>query len=433
LKKQKINIITLGCSKNIVDSEQLATQLISSNLEIAFDSNDKKARTIIINTCGFIKDAKEESIDTILEYARYKQLGKIDNLFVIGCLSERYKEDLSKEIPEVDQYFGVNDLKSIVSSLDVNYKKELLGERLISTPKHYAFLKISEGCDRSCSFCAIPLIRGKHQSVPMELLILQAKNLANKGVKEIILIAQDLTAYGSDLYKKNQLAGLLAELVKIDKLKWIRLHYAYPVGFSDDVIELIAKEPKICNYIDIPLQHINDKVLKLMRRGHNKKSSLELLKKLKEKNPAINIRTTLLVGHPGEGEKEFEELKEFVQAIEFDRLGVFTYSEEEGTYGAQNLKDVVPEEIKIARAEEIMAIQMEISFRHNQKKVGLEFDVIIDRIEGEYYIGRTEYDSPEVDNEILIKKESARLEIGNFYKVRIDSAIEYDLYGSIVI
>ncbi len=433
MKKQKINIITLGCSKNIVDSEQLATQLISSNLEIAFDSNDKKARTIIINTCGFIKDAKEESIDTILEYARYKQLGKIDNLFVIGCLSERYKEDLSKEIPEVDQYFGVNDLKSIVSSLDVNYKKELLGERLISTPKHYAFLKISEGCDRSCSFCAIPLIRGKHQSVPMELLILQAKNLANKGVKEIILIAQDLTAYGSDLYKKNQLAGLLAELVKIDKLKWIRLHYAYPVGFSDDVIELIAKEPKICNYIDIPLQHINDKVLKLMRRGHNKKSSLELLKKLKEKNPAINIRTTLLVGHPGEGEKEFEELKEFVQAIEFDRLGVFTYSEEEGTYGAQNLKDVVPEEIKIARAEEIMAIQMEISFRHNQKKVGLEFDVIIDRIEGEYYIGRTEYDSPEVDNEILIKKESARLEIGNFYKVRIDSVIEYDLYGSIVI
>lgn len=433
MKKHKINIVTLGCSKNVVDSEQLATQLKGSKLEVVFDSNKTDARTIVVNTCGFIKDAKEESIDTILSYAREKEKGKIDNLYVIGCLSERYKDDLKSEVPEVDQFFGVNDIHAIVKSLNVDYKEELLGERLISTPKHFAYLKISEGCDRGCAFCAIPLIRGKHQSVPFEQLIQQAQHLSNMGVKELILIAQDLSSYGQDLYKKNRLAELLKELVKIDKLKWIRLHYAYPTGFPEEVIELMALEPKICNYLDIPLQHISDKVLKLMRRGQNKNSTLKLIEKLRGKNPNITIRTTLLVGHPGEGQEEFEELKEFVKLARFDRLGVFTYSEEEGTHGALNLKDETPEVIKSERADEIMAIQQEISLDLNQKKVGQTFEVLIDRIEGEYYVGRSEFDSPEVDNEILIPLNDSELNIGEFYMASVESARDYDLYGHVVI
>jgi len=431
LKKHKINIVTLGCSKNLVDSENLATQLKGSNIEISFDSEDQRARTIVINTCGFIKDAKEESINTILEYSNAKNKGKIDNLFVIGCLAERYKIDLQKEIPEVDQYFGVNDLPSVVSKLQAVFKEELLGERYISTPKHFAYLKISEGCDRTCSFCAIPLIRGKQISTPIEQLVSQTKNLAMQGVKELILIAQDLTAYGLDLYKKHKLADLLKELVNIEGIEWIRLHYTYPNGFSDEVIDLMASEAKICKYIDIPLQHINDGVLKMMRRGHTKKATIDLIEKLKQKVPEISIRTTLLVGHPGEGEQEFEELKEFVIQSKFDRLGIFTYSEEEGTYGAENFEDIIKEEIKSSRAEEIMSLQMNISYELNQNKIGKIYKVLIDRLEGEYYIGRTEQDSPEVDNEVLIKADGKEIEIGRFYSVLIESAVEYDLYGKV--
>lgn len=432
MKKQKINIVTLGCSKNLVDSEKLATQLKGSNLEVEFDSNNSKARSIVINTCGFIKDSKEESIETILNYAKARTMGKIDNLFVIGCLSERYKQYLQSEIPEVDQYFGVNDLQQIVKSLKANYKVELLGERAISTPKHFAYLKISEGCDRTCSFCAIPIIRGKHKSLPMDILVQEAKNLSEKGVKEIILIAQDLVSYGQDLYKENKLAELLKQLVEIKKIEWIRLHYTYPAGFPDEVIELISYEKKICSYIDIPLQHINDKVLKLMRRGHNRKTTLRLISDLRERIPNICIRTTLLVGHPGEGNEEFEELKEFVKEVRFDRLGVFTYSEEEGTYGAQNLKDDIAEEIKSERADEIMSIQQEISFHLNQNKIGNIYKVLVDRVEGDYFIARSEFDSPEVDNEILIARENNQLSIGEFYQVKIESAREYDLFGQIV-
>lgn len=432
MKKQKINIVTLGCSKNLVDSEKLAAQLKGSNLEITFDSDKLPAHTVVINTCGFIKDAKEESVNTIIGYVRAKESGNIKNLFVTGCLSERYKKDLEKEIPEVDQYFGVNDLQSIVGKLKAIYKEELLGERLISTPKHFAYLKVSEGCDRSCSFCAIPLIRGKQKSIQIELLVKEAQNLAAKGVKELILIAQDLTAYGTDLYGTNMLVSLLRELIRIEKLKWIRLHYTYPVGFSDNLIELIANEPKICKYIDIPIQHINDGVLKLMRRGHHRGSTLKLIEKLRLKIPGIVLRTTLLVGHPGEGSNEFEELKHFVREAKFDRLGVFTYSEEEGTYGARKLTDDIPEELKNKRAEEIMAIQMDISLALNQAKVNKVFEVIIDRIEADYYIARTAFDSPEVDNEVLIKRENSALAIGNFYRVKIVSASEFDLYGEIV-
>ncbi len=432
MKKHKINIVTMGCSKNVVDSEQLATQLKGSKLEVVFDSNEMNARTVVINTCGFIKDAKEESIDTILSYAKARQKGKIDNLYVIGCLSERYKGDLQGEIPEVDEFFGVNDLQAIVKNLKVDYKEELLGERLTSTPKHFAYLKISEGCNRGCAFCAIPLIRGKHQSVPFERLVKQAKNMAENGVKEIMLIAQDLSSYGIDLYKKNRLAELLKELAKIENIKWIRLHYAYPTGFPEEVIELMAIEPKICNYLDIPLQHINSKVLKLMRRGQNRNSTISLIEKLRQKNPNITIRTTLLVGHPGEGNEEFNELKEFVEQSKFDRLGVFTYSEEEGTYGASNLEDTTPEEVKQERADEIMAVQQGISFALNQKKIGQKMPIIIDRIEGDFYVGRSEFDSPEVDNEILVPNVNGELKIGELYDVEIEDAKEYDLYARLI-
>ena len=394
-----------------------------------FDADGVDADTIVINTCGFIKDAKEESIDTILKYARAKEDKQIDNLYVIGCLSERYKSDLQNEIKEVDQFFGVNDLGKILKTLNTKFKNELVGERELSTPKHYAYLKISEGCDRTCSFCAIPLIRGKHKSVPMETLLAEANSLANKGVKELILIAQDLTYYGIDIYKKQMLVELLKELVKIEKLKWIRLHYSYPAMFPDDLIELIAKEDKICNYLDIPVQHVSDNVLKNMRRAHNKQSTFELISKIRKSNPDLVLRTTLLVGYPGETEKDFEELKQFIQDIQFDRLGIFTYSEEEGTFGAANHKDNVKDDVKTERAEEIMALQEQISFKLNQKRIGKTLEVLVDRVEDGFYVARSEYDSPEVDNEVLIPVEGNELKIGAFYKVKIESSREYDLFA----
>ncbi len=432
MKKNKVNIITLGCSKNTVDSEHLAAQLRAGKTEVLFDADDTVgANTIIINTCGFIKDAKEESIDTILKFARLKEEKQIDNLYVIGCLSERYKKDLEKEISEVDQYFGVNDVNKILKTLNTKFKNELIGERELSTPKHYAYLKISEGCDRTCSFCAIPLIRGKHKSIPMEQLLEEAENLAKKGVKELILIAQDLTYYGVDLYKKQMLPELLKKLVKIEGLKWVRLHYSYPALFPDELIELIAKEPKICNYLDIPVQHVSNSVLKRMRRAHDKESTLQLFAKIKKANPDLVLRTTLLVGYPGETEQDFEELKEFVQNTKFDRLGIFTYSEEEGTFGAANHKDDVAEKTKTERAEEIMRLQEQISFELNQKRIGKSMEVLIDRKEDDYYVARSEYDSPEVDNEILIFTDD-KLTIGDFYKVKITDAREYDLFAEIV-
>ncbi len=432
MKTHKVNIITLGCSKNTVDSEHLAAQLRAGKTEVLFDAPDNAgADTIIINTCGFIKDAKEESIDTILKFAHLKEAKEIDNLYVIGCLSERYKKDLEQEITEVDQYFGVNDVTKILKTLNTKFKDELIGERELSTPKHYAYLKISEGCDRTCSFCAIPLIRGKLKSLPMEILIEEAKNLAKKGVKELILIAQDLTYYGLDLYKKQMLPDLLKELVKIESIKWIRLHYSYPALFPDKLIDLIAREKKICNYLDIPVQHVSNSVLKRMRRAHDKESTLQLFEKIKRINPKLVLRTTLLVGYPGETQQDFEELKAFVRSTKFDRLGIFTYSEEEGTYGAANHKDDVPEKVKNERAEEIMRIQEQISFELNQRRIGKTMEVVIDRKEDDYYVARSEYDSPEVDNEILIFTDK-KLNIGNFYSVKITDAKEYDLFGALI-
>jgi ribosomal protein S12 methylthiotransferase len=429
--KNQINIITLGCSKNVVDSENLATQLNSQGIKFVFDEFNYNSKTVVINTCGFIKDAKEESINTILEFAKAKNEGKIEKLYVIGCLSERYKADLEKEITEADKFFGVNDLKEIVETLKINYKKELLGERVISTPKHFAYLKISEGCDRTCAFCAIPLIRGKHVSVPMETLVSQAEYLAKNGVKELILIAQDLSYYGLDIYKEQKLAELLEKLSDIKELKIIRLHYAYPANFPWNVLDVMKKRKNIANYLDIPLQHISDNVLKQMRRGHNQKNTLELIKKLRTELPDISIRTTLLVGHPGETEEDFEELKQFVKNSRFERLGVFSYSEEEKTYGGENYKDIITEKVKNKRLDEIMQIQQKISLELNQSKIGKIFNVIIDGETDEYFVGRTEYDSPEVDNEVLISK-TKKLKIGEIYEVKILSAEEFDLFGDLI-
>ena len=427
----KINIITLGCSKNIVDSENLATQINSQNIKFTFDEFNFDADTVVINTCGFIADAKEESINTILEFAEAKKTGKIDNLYVMGCLSERYKDELVKEIEDVDKFFGVNDLKEIVEQLKIDYKKELLGERVISTPSHFAYLKISEGCDRTCAFCAIPLIRGKHVSVPMELLISQTKSLANKGVKELILIAQDLSYYGIDIYKEQKLPELVEKLSDIEGIKIIRLHYAYPANFPEDILRVMKEKNNVAKYLDIPFQHISDSVLARMKRRHDKKLTVSLINKMRKEVPGIAIRTTLLVGFPGETEKDFEELKEFVKEMRFDRLGVFTYSEEENTYGGDNYEDDVPEDVKQARADEIMEIQQQISYEINQQKIGKEFNVIIDKETEDYYIGRTEFDSPEVDNEVLIVKDN-KLIPGNIYKTNIISAEEFDLYGELV-
>lgn len=390
--------------------------------------HEQEGNIVVINTCGFIDNAKEQSVNTILEFVQKKQDGEVDKVFVTGCLSERYKPDLQKEIPDVDQYFGTTELPGLLKALEADYKHELIGERLTTTPKNYAYLKIAEGCDRPCSFCAIPLMRGKHRSTPIEHLVTEAKNLAANGVKELILIAQDLTYYGLDLYKKRNLAELLENLVKVEGIEWIRLHYAFPTGFPMDVLDVMKREPKICNYLDIPLQHISDDLLKSMRRGTTHEKTTNLLKEFRKTVPEMTIRTTLIVGYPGETEEHFQELKEWVKEMRFERLGCFTYSHEENTH-AYNLEDDVPQDVKQQRANEIMEIQSQISWELNQEKIGHTFNVIIDRKEGNYYIGRTEFDSPDVDNEVLIDATSTYLKTGDFYEVKITDAADFDLYG----
>lgn len=418
-------MVTLGCSKNVYDSEVLMGQLKAGGKEVV---HEKEGNIVVINTCGFINNAKEESINTILDYVQQKEAGLVDKVFVMGCLSERYKPDLEKEIPDVDQYFGTSELPALLKVLGADYKHELIGERLTTTPKNYAYLKISEGCDRPCSFCAIPLMRGAHISTPIEDLVTEAKKLAAKGVKELILIAQDITYYGLDLYKKRALADLLRALVKVEGIEWIRIHYAFPTGFPMDVLEVMKTEPKICNYLDIPLQHISDKILTSMKRGTTQEKTTKLLNKFREAVPEMAIRTTLIVGYPGETEEDFQALKEFVKAMRFDRLGCFTYSHEENTT-AYELADDVPEEVKLQRANEIMELQSQISWELNQAKVGKVFRCLIDRKEGNYFVGRTEYDSPDVDNEVLIDAKKHYVKIGDFTDVKIIEAADYDLYG----
>ena len=429
LKKNKINLVTLGCSKNIYDSEVIMGQLKANGKDVG---HEQKGNIVVINTCGFIENAKEQSVNTILDYVNLKQEGEIDKVFVTGCLSERYKPDLQKEIPDVDDYFGTTDLPLLLKALGADYKHELVGERLTTTPKNYAYLKIAEGCDRPCSFCAIPLMRGKHRSKPIEDLVFEAKKLAAQGTKELILIAQDLTYYGLDLYKKRNLAELLKALAEIEGIEWIRLHYAFPTGFPKDVLDVIREEPKVCNYIDIPLQHISDEILKSMRRGTTHQKTTNLLKLFREKVPGICIRTTLIVGYPGETEAQFEELKQWVKDMRFERLGVFTYSHEEDTH-AYNLEDNVPEDIKTKRANEIMEIQSQISWEQNQMKIGKIFKCVVDRKEGQYFVGRTEFDSPDVDNEVLIDAEQHYVKIGDFSPIKITEAHDFDLYGHPVV
>ncbi|TDM00350.1 MAG: 30S ribosomal protein S12 methylthiotransferase RimO [Flavobacteriaceae bacterium] len=430
-KQNRINVITLGCSKNVYDSEVLVGQLKANGKDAFHEQQGQEGNIVVINTCGFIDNAKEESINTILEYAQKKEEGEIDKLYVMGCLSERYKPDLEKEIPDVDQYFGTTNLPLLLKTLGADYKHELVGERITATPTHYAYLKISEGCDRPCSFCAIPLMRGGHKSKPIEELVHETEKLAAKGVKELILIAQDLTYYGLDLYKKRNLAELLENLVKVEGIEWIRLHYAFPTGFPEDVLELMKKEEKICNYIDIPLQHISTDLLASMKRGTTREKTDALLKKFKEIVPDIAIRTTLIVGYPGESQVHFDELKDWVETSRFDRLGCFTYSHEENTT-AYVLDDNIPQEEKEARVEEIMEIQSQISWELNQEKIGKTFRCIFDRKEGDYFIGRTQYDSPDVDNEVLVKAEGVYIPIGSFQNVKITSAEEFDLIGELV-
>lgn len=427
--KNRINVVTLGCSKNVYDSEILMGQLKASNKDVV---HEEEGNIVVINTCGFINNAKEESINTILEYVRKKELGQVDKVFVTGCLSERYKPDLQKEISNVDQYFGTTELPNLLKALGADYKHELIGERLTTTPKNYAYLKIAEGCDRPCSFCAIPIMRGKHRSTPIEEIIMEAEKLAAKGVKELILIAQDLTYYGLDLYKKRNLAELLQALVKVDGVEWIRLHYAFPTGFPMDVLEVMKKEPKICNYIDIPLQHISDPILKSMRRGTTRAKTDKLLSSFREIVPDMAIRTTLIVGYPGETDADFKVLKEWVKETRFERLGCFTYSHEENTH-AFKLMDDVPEEVKQERVNEIMELQSQISWELNQEKIGQTFKVVIDRKEGDYFVGRTEYDSPDVDNEVLVNAGNTYLKTGEFATIKITDASDFDLYGEVAL
>ncbi len=425
LKKNKINVITLGCSKNTYDSEVLMGQLKASGKDVA---HEQEGNIVVINTCGFIDNAKEESINTILEYVEKKEQGIVDKVFVTGCLSERYRPDLEKEIPDVDQYFGTTELPLLLKALGADYKHELLGERLTTTPKNYAYLKIAEGCDRPCSFCAIPLMRGTHVSQSIEKLVREAEGLAKNGVKELILIAQDLTYYGLDLYKKRNLAELLENLAKVEGIEWIRLHYAFPTGFPMDVLDLMKREPKICNYIDIPLQHISDNILKSMKRGTTKEKTTKLLQEFRERVPGMAIRTTLIVGYPGETQEDFETLRDWVQEMKFERLGCFTYSHEENT-GAYVLEDDVPQEVKQARAAEIMDLQSQISWDLNQEKIGQTFKCVIDRKEGQHFIGRTEFDSPDVDNEVLVDASKYYLKTGDFVNLKITDATEFDLYA----
>ncbi len=428
LKKNKINVVTLGCSKNVYDSEVLMGQLKANGKAVA---HEDEGNIVVINTCGFIDNAKEESVNTILDFVQKKEAGDVDKVFVTGCLSERYKPDLVKEIPNVDQYFGTTELPQLLKALGADYKHELIGERLTTTPKNYAYLKIAEGCDRPFSFCAIPLMRGKHRSTPIEDLVVEAEKLAANGVKELILIAQDLTYYGLDLYKKRNLAELLKALVKVEGIEWIRLHYAFPTGFPMDVLEVMKNEPKICNYLDIPLQHISDKILKSMRRGTTQAKTTKLLQQFREAVPNMAIRTTLIVGYPGETEEDFQILKQWVEAMRFERLGCFTYSHEENTH-AYNLEDDVPQEIKQARANEIMELQSQISWELNQAKIGQTLRVIIDRKEGQHFVGRTEFDSPDVDNEVLIDATKVYLKTGEYTTVTITDAADFDLYAEVV-
>ena len=428
IKKNKINVVTLGCSKNIYDSEILMGQLKANGKNVVHEDVNDEGNIVVINTCGFIGKAKEESIDTILHYAKRKEAGEIDKVFVSGCLSERYKPDLEKEIPNVDQYFGTHDLPNLLKVLEADYKHELIGERLTTTPKHYAYLKIAEGCDRPCSFCAIPLMRGKHRSTPIEDIIIEATKLASKGIKEIMLIAQDLTYYGLDIYKKRALAELLLALVKVDGIEWIRLHYAFPSGFPMDVLKVMKDEPKVCNYLDIPLQHINTELLKSMKRGTTHEKTTSLIHKFRESVPQMAIRTTLIVGYPGETEVMFQELKDWVEEMRFERLGVFEYSHEENT-GAYVLEDNVPDEVKFKRVNEIMEAQSQISWELNQQKIGKTFRCLFDRKDGEYFYGRTEYDSPDVDNDVLVDAKEHYIKIGEFIDIKIHEAGDYDLYG----
>ncbi len=425
LNKNTINVITLGCSKNVYDSEVLMGQLKASQKEVV---HEKEGNIVVINTCGFIDNAKEESVNTILEQIKKKEAGVVDQVFVTGCLSERYKPDLQKEIPQVDAYFGTTELPQLLKALGADYKHELLGERVTTTPKNFAYFKVSEGCDRPCSFCAIPLMRGKHLSTPIEELVKRASTLAASGVKELILIAQDLTYYGLDLYKERRLADLLRALVKVNGIEWIRMHYAFPSGFPLEVIDVMKQEPKVCNYLDIPLQHISDSILKSMRRGTTQKKTTELIKNIRGILPEIAIRTTLIVGYPGETEEDFEILKNWVAETRFERLGCFTYSHEENTH-AYELEDNVPQEVKQDRANEIMQIQSQISWELNQTKVGKIYKCVIDRKQGNYFVGRTEIDSPDVDNEVLIDAEKFYLKTGDFATIEITEATDFDLYG----
>ncbi|HOY48143.1 MAG TPA: 30S ribosomal protein S12 methylthiotransferase RimO [Flavobacteriales bacterium] len=432
LKKNKVNVVTLGCSKNIYDSEVLMGQLKANKFEVEHESKQDDSEIVIINTCGFIDNAKEESINTILRYAEAKANGQVDKVYVTGCLSERYKPELEAEIPEVDAWFGTRDLPRLLKTLKADYKHELVGERLLTTPAHYAYFKISEGCDRPCSFCAIPLMRGGHVSIPMEQLEAQAKQLVKNGTKELLLIAQDSTYYGLDLYKDRKLAELMSRLSDINGLEWIRLHYAFPSGFPTDVLDVMRERENICKYIDMPLQHISDSMLKSMRRGTNKQKTIDLVNMIRDKVPGMAIRTSLIAGYPGETEKDHEEMLQWIQDSRFERLGVFTYSHEENTH-AYSLVDDVPADVKQERADAVMDVQMGISASLNQEKVGNTYKVLFDRKEGPYFIGRTEFDSPEVDNEVLVEaKDDSYVRVGDFAQVKIDRAEEFDLFGTFV-
>jgi ribosomal protein S12 methylthiotransferase len=428
MNSKKINIVTLGCSKNVVDSEKLLKQLNAGGYEVIHNSDDTSATTVIINTCGFINDAKEESVDTILRFVKAQKAGNIENLYVMGCLSERYADALKHEIPEVKKYFGVNNINDILAELNVKFRSDLSTERIITSPGHYAYLKISEGCDRVCAFCAIPQIRGKYISRPMDELVNEASKLAENGVKELILIAQDLSYYGLDLYKRQALPELVTELLKIESLEWIRLHYLYPANFPSDLIAIMKENQRICRYIDIPVQHITDNMLSTMKRSHNRKETIAILNTLRNEIPGAVIRTTLIAGHPGETEQDFTELKDFISEFRFDRLGVFAYSNEEDTYSYKEYKDEISDDVKESRVAELMEIQQNISSELNESAVGKLFKVLIDRKEGEFFIGRTEFDSPEIDQEVLIGSEHS-LKPGNFYNILITKSTEFDLYG----
>jgi ribosomal protein S12 methylthiotransferase len=431
-RKSKINIVTLGCSKNLVDSEVLFTQLRGNGMDVSHEAQNDDAQIVVINTCGFIDNAKQESIDTILRYVEAKEDGLVDKVIVSGCLSHRYKDELQKEIPLVDAWFGTNELPRLLKTLKADYKHELVGERLLTTPAHFAYLKIAEGCDRPCSFCAIPLMRGKHESRPIEEMVLQAQNLAKKGTKELILIAQDLTYYGLDIYKKRNLSELLDRLSDVEGIDWIRLQYAYPAGFPMDILDVMAQKPNICKYLDMPLQHGSTEMLKLMRRGIDRPKTEQLISKIREKVPNVAIRTTLIAGHPGETEEMFEEMYHFVESQRFDRLGVFQYSHEDQTHSF-SMPDDIPAETKQERQDIIMELQQGISEELNQQKIGNTYKVLFDRKEGNFFIGRTEFDSPEVDNEVLVSAENNYVRIGDFAYVKVNTATEFDLYGEVVV